>query len=142
MNRSMADHIPTTHLGALGSDHGVVLNAMQIGVECAVAQGLQHLTMALPGEAQLYGILDKVFGATSSERAERDHRVSINGFVVHVATQRRPLQYRGPVVALWTRPDHTRALLTDARTTEFVFVPWGEEDVEAFQRIAPAAERF
>jgi hypothetical protein len=98
--------------------------------------------MAIPALGNLQGLIENVFGDAFTRVISRDYQVDLNGFLVHLATQRRTPSVAGPVVALFTPPKQTRQLLSDRRTTDLVYVPWTVEDVDQFQAIAPRARRF
>lgn len=142
MHRKTPVNPPKTFMGALGPDKDVLLAALRLGAQRATDRQLQHLTMAIPALGNLQGMIEDVFGEPFTRAISRDYQVDLKGFLVHLATKRRPPSVAGPVVALFTPPDQTRTLLSDRRTTDLVFVPWTEDDVAQFQKSAPHAERF
>lgn len=142
MHRNTQANMPNAFLGALGPDKSILLAAVRLGAQRAAERELQHLTMAIPALGNLQGMIEDVFGEPFTRAIGRDYQVDLKGFRVHLATKRRPPAVIGPVVALFTPPEQTRALLSDRHTTDLVFVPWTDDDVTQFQKRAPHAERF
>jgi hypothetical protein len=142
MHRNTPASTPSAFLGALGPDKSVLLAAVRLSAQRAVEQQFRHFTMAVPALGNLQGLIEDVFGEPFTRVIGRDYQVDLNGFRVHLATKRRPPAVRGPVVAFFTPPEQTRALLTDRHTTDLVFVPWTDDDVTEFQKRAPHAQQF
>ena len=143
MNPATHSEIPRhDYLGALGPDNRIIKEAVRLGAERAVARGLRHVTMAIPTLGHLDGMIEALFGEDFTRLARRDYQVNLDGFVVHIATRQRAPRHVGPIVAVFTQPDQTRSLAANRHTTDFVFVPWTEDDVVEFQSFAPSAERF
>lgn len=130
------------YLGAPGPNRAVLIAAMRLGAERATERELRHLTMAIPALGNLQGLIENVFGDAFTRVISRDYQVDLNGFLVHLSTKRRSPLVAGPVVAFFTPPEQTRKLLADRRTTDLVYVPWTDEDVDQFQKTAPHARRF
>jgi hypothetical protein len=132
----------TAFLGPLGPDAEVLKQAMRLGAERAAAVGCGLMTMAVPALGNLQGMIENLFGDAFTRVLRRDYQVDLRGLVVHLATERRPPGYRGPIVALFTTPKQTRALLFDRHATDVIFVPWTEDDVAQFLNVVPDAQRF
>lgn len=105
----------------------------------AAAAGQPDLAIAVPGKANLFGVLEDAFGKAVVKALDRDGRVQAPAVTLHLVTRRIALPAAMPVLACFTAADQAADLLASPRCTGLVYVPWSPDDQAAFLAAYPDA---
>jgi hypothetical protein len=131
-----------THFHTTKGDADALRLAFSKCGQLANAGNHAHVTIAVSTKTQLQGILDEVLTEDAAKALARNNLFKISPtLTVHLATERIPVRFAGPVLAAWVNMDHMATIEQSGYATDIVYVPWASEELAGFKTLFTDAEQ-
>jgi len=123
-----------------GNADAALRNAFLHCGQLAIAGQHAHITLAVSAKGNLDGMISSFIGDEAVRVLQRDKRLVMRDLTLHLATERIPIQHRGPVLAAFATLAHVKTLAKSPHTTHLVYIPWQEDELPAFRKLFPDAQ--
>ncbi len=123
-----------------GDANAALRNAFHLCAQLAGSGQHAHITLAVPGKGNLDGMVSEFIGEQATRALQRDNKLDLGDLTLHLATQRIPVQHRGPVLAAFAAMKHVQTLAKSHYVTDIVYIPWQEDELPAFRKLFPDAK--
>ena len=118
----------------------ILRNAFHHCSSLAIAGRHMHMTLAIPAKGNLDGLISKYIGEEATRILLRDNKINLGKVTLHLATNRIPVRFRGPVLAAFTTIDHIKTLSKMRNVSDLMYIPWQEDELPAFRKLFPEAQ--